>query len=175
VCPAAPRNGNFASKSSCCGANRSRPAPNQAPAAIQRAIFASPSKVPRRPKSAPFLGTLRRLVDLLEGFSGQGSASLTSPEQLASPCFFNDAVLPGRACGPGRLPAYARFLGGDGRPANLFRLGRLDRCAGSTRKRIERNGLLSSSGVPSWGAKPARRIEAGLESRKAATWGSFAT
>jgi hypothetical protein len=26
-------------------------------------------------------------VDLLEGFSGQGSASLTSPEQLASPCF----------------------------------------------------------------------------------------
>jgi hypothetical protein len=36
----------------------------------------------------------------------------------------------------------------------LFRLGRLDRCAGSARKRIERNGLLSSSGVPSWGAKP---------------------
>ena len=63
-------------------------------------------------------------------------------------------MLPGRVYGPGRLPAYARFLGGVERPANLFRLGRLDRCAGSTRKRIEQNGLLSSSGVPSWGAKP---------------------
>ena len=48
--------------------------------------------------------------------------------------------LPDRVYGPGRLPACARFLGGFGRPANLFRLGRLDRCAGSTRKRIEQNG-----------------------------------
>ena len=62
--------------------------------------------------------------------------------------------LPDRVYGPGRLPACARFLGGYGRPANLFRLGRLDRCAGSTRKRIEQNGLLSSSGVPSGGAEP---------------------
>ena len=104
--------------------------------------------------------------------SGQGSASPLSPESAGFALLFDDAVLPGRVYGPGRLPAYARFLGGVERPANLFRLGRLDRCAGSARKRIERNGLLSSSGVPSWGAKPARRIEAGLESRKAATWGS---
>ena len=106
--------------------------------------------------------------------SGQGSASPASPEPAGFALLFDDAVLPGRVYGPGRLPAYARFLGGDGRPANLFRLGRLDRCAGSTRKRIEQGGLLSASGVPSWGAKPrTRRIEAGLESRKAATWGSF--
>src|ERR1035437_8443912 len=49
VCPAAARNDNSASKSSRCGANRSRPAPNQAPAAIQRVIFASPSRDSRNP------------------------------------------------------------------------------------------------------------------------------
>src|SRR5450755_2960661 len=49
VCPAAARNDNSVSKSSRCGGNRSRPAPTQAPAAIQRAIFASPSSDPRKP------------------------------------------------------------------------------------------------------------------------------
>ena len=112
-------------------------------------------------------------MGLISSDSGQGFASPASSEPAGFALLFSNTVLPGRVYGPGRLPACARFLGGYGRPANLFRLGRLDRCAGSARKRIERNGLLSSSGVPSWGAKPARRIEAGLESRKAATWGSF--
>ena len=98
--------------------------------------------------------TLRRCVDLTARNSGQGVASLTSPGSACGALLFRTG-LPDRVYGPGRLPAYARFLGGVGRPANLFRLGRLDRCAGSTRKRIEQGGLLSTSGVPSWGANPA--------------------
>jgi hypothetical protein len=121
------------------------------------------------------LGAANRMFRAAIGISknsGQGSASLTSPEPLASPCFL---IRPSCLApfGPGRLPACARFLRGVGRPANLFRISHLDRCAGSTRKRIEQNGLLSSSGVPSWGAKPDPRIEPGLESRKAVTGRQF--
>ena len=54
VCPAAARNDNSASKSSRCGGSRSRPAPNQAPAAMQRAILASPSgELPHNSLSGP--------------------------------------------------------------------------------------------------------------------------
>jgi hypothetical protein len=117
--------------------------------------------------------TLRLLMDLIwkDLRAGLGFADLSR-----AACFtllFSKTELPDRVYGPGRLPACARFLRGFGRPANLFRISRLDRCAGSARERIERNGLLSSSGVPSWGAKPDPRIEPGLESRKAATGRQF--
>src|SRR5664279_291605 len=112
------------------------------------------TEVPCRLKPAPLPDTLRLLVGLNSINSGQGSASPASSEPAGFALLFDDTVLPGRVYGPGRLPACARFLGGVERPANLFRLGRLDRCAGSTRKRLEQNGLLSSSGAPSWGAKP---------------------
>ena len=99
--------------------------------------------------------------------SGQGSVGPASSEAAGGALLFLTVfaragagiAMRDRAAGPpaGRCP----LSGGLGRPAHLVRLGRLDRCAGSARERIERGGLLSSSGVPSWRTSPLGRTEAG--------------
>jgi hypothetical protein len=102
-----------------------------------------------------------RLAIEMSKISGQGFVSRLLPSLWRCPAFVSDLICPYRAGvamrdRTDRPPAgMCPLSGGLWKDRHIwFRLGHLDRCVGSARKRIERNGLLSTSGAPSWRAEP---------------------